>query len=105
LTFDLSGSEGSLSWGLENPERMWVGHRDDPGQIQMRTGGDYPPGHAQGYPDTFKALHRAVYTAIASGEMPAEPDFPTFDDGLEQALVGEAIARSARLGQWATVER
>lgn len=105
LTFDLSGSDGSLNWGLENPERMWIGHRDDPSQILMRTEGDYPPGHAQGYPDTFKALHHAVYTAVASGKAPAVPDFPTFDDGLEQALIGEAIAQSARLEQWATVER
>ena len=56
---------------------------------------DYPGGHAEGFPDTFKQLYRAVYAAVEEGRMPAEPDFPTFADGHEEILLGEAIARSA----------
>ena len=37
--------------------------------------------------------------------MPAEPDFPTFADGHEQILVGDAIARSAMEERWIEVER
>lgn len=105
LSFEVSGAEASLAWGSENPEQLWIGQRDGPNQIELRSRGDYPAGHAQGYPDAFKALFRAVYTAIGSGKVAAAPDYPTFDDGLEQVLVGEAIAESARLEQWATVER
>ncbi len=105
LSFDVSGAEASLAWGSENPEQPWIGQRDAPNQIELRSAGDYPAGHAQAYPDAFKALCRAVYTAIGPGKVPEAPDYPTFDDGLEQVLVGEAIAESARLGQWATVER
>lgn len=102
LAFEVSGSQASLAWGSENPEQLWIGHRDEPNQVQLRSDGDYPAGHAQGYPDAFKALFRSVYTAITSG---GGVDYPTFDDGLEQVLVGEAIATSARLGQWVSVER
>ncbi|BBY29879.1 Gfo/Idh/MocA family protein [Mycolicibacterium sediminis] len=105
LSFDVSGSESSLGWGTEDPERLWIGNRDGPNQIQFRDAGDVPAGHAQGYQDTFKALFRAVYAAIDSGGAPATPDYPTFDDGLEQALVADAIDDSARHGRWATVRR
>ena len=105
LSFEVSGADASLAWSLENPEHLWIGHRDGPNQLQLRDAGDYPAGHAQGYPDTFKALFRATYAAIADGEPPQAPDYPTFIDGLEQVLVGEAIAESARTGQWVSVRR
>ena len=105
LSFEISGADASLAWGLDNPEQLWIGYRDGPNQLQPRDAGDYPAGHAQGYPDTFKALFRAVYSAIESGETSVPQEFPTFADGLEQALVGEAIAESARLGQWISVQR
>lgn len=115
LSFELSGSETSLNWTSETPEELWIGHRDQANQILLRGDAstspranafnDYPAGHAQGYPDAFKAFHRTVYAAVAAGGPPAEPDNPTFDDGVEQALVAEAIAQSARDGRWATVDR
>jgi predicted dehydrogenase len=105
LSFEVSGAGASLAWGLENPEQLWIGHRDGPNQIQLRDAGDYPPGHAQGYPDAFKALFRAVYASVESGRAAETHDYPTFDDGLEQVLVGEAIAESARVGQWVPVRR
>jgi predicted dehydrogenase len=61
-----------------------------------------PAGHNEGFADTFKALHRSVYRAVA-GDGPAEPDYPTFADGHESMLVCEAVARSARQGAWASV--
>jgi predicted dehydrogenase len=112
LSFEVSGADASLAWGLENPEQLWIGLRNAPNQIQLRgtpgaggPPGDYPAGHAQGYPDTFKAMFRAVYAAIEHGKTPETQNYPTFDDGLEQVLVGEAIAESARVGQWVSVQR
>ena len=105
MSFEVSGADASLAWGLENPERLWIGYRDGPNQLQLRDAGDYPAGHAQGYPDAFKAMFRAVYAAIEGGKTPERQDYPTFNDGLEQVLVGEAIAESARVGQWISVQR
>jgi predicted dehydrogenase len=113
-TLELSGSLSSLRWCAEDPEELWIGHRDEPNQRLLRgavpgspvaTAGDYPAGHVQGYPDTFKAMHRTIYRAIAAGGPPVAPDYPTFDDGLEQAVIADAIAASARDGSWAVVAR
>jgi len=64
----------------------------------------YPPGHAEGFPDTFKQLYRAVYRAVEQGGMPDEPDFPTFEAGHRENVIGEAIAQSAREGRWVPIE-
>ena len=105
LAIEISAADASLAWNTENPEQLWIGHRDEPNQIQQRAAGDYPPGHAQGYPDAFKALFRAVYADVEAGKPAAAPDYPTFAHGFEQVLIGEAIAESARLGQWVPVQR
>jgi len=115
LVFELDGAEGSLAWSSERPEELWLGHRDRPNELFLRDPAqldpsaaaftDYPGGHAEGFPDTFKQLYRAVYAAVEEGRMPAEPDFPTFADGHEEILLGEAIARSAAEERWIEVAR
>jgi predicted dehydrogenase len=66
-------------------------------------GPQLPGGHAEGFADTFRELYRAVYAAVADGAPAAQPTYPTFADGHEEALIGAAIARSAREGRWVTV--
>ncbi len=115
LSFQIDGAEGALAWSSEQPEELWLGHRDRANEVLARdpslldgyaaAGTDYPGGHAEGFPDTFKQLYRAVYRAVENGGMPAEPDFPTFADGHEEILLGEAIARSAREERWVEVAR
>jgi predicted dehydrogenase len=113
LSFELDGSDGALAWSSERHEELWLGHRGRPNEILFRDPslmrgplrGDYPGGHAEGFPDTFKQLYRAVYAAVEEGRMPADPPFPTFADGHEEILLGEAIARSAAEERWVEVER
>ena len=67
---------------------------------------NYPGGHAEGFPDSFKQLFRAVYDAVASGgHQSPESDrvYPTFADGHREALVCEAILRSHREQRWVSV--
>jgi len=103
LHWEVDGSSSALAWDSEEPERLWIGHRDRPNELKLRALGDYPPGHAQGFPDTFKALYRAVYSAVAAGGPPDEPDYPTFADGHDEAVIGDAIARSHAEQRWVTV--
>jgi predicted dehydrogenase len=104
LSWEIDGSEAALAWHSEAPEELWIGHRGRPNELLLNERGDYPPGHAEGFPDTFKQLYRAVYRAVANGGPPAEPDYPTFADGHEEALIADAIARSHAEERWVTVD-
>jgi predicted dehydrogenase len=103
LSWEIDGSESALGWHSEAPEELWIGHRGRPNELLLSERGDYPPGHAEGFPDTFKRLYRAVYSAVANGGPPDEPDYPTFADGHEEALIGDAIARSHAEQRWVNV--
>jgi predicted dehydrogenase len=115
LHWEVNGSQASAAWRAERPEELWIGHRDRPSQLLLRDPGQLlphaaghtsmPAGHSEGFGETFRELYRAVYRAVAAGEPPAQPAYPTFADGHEQALVGDAIARSHAEGRWVAVER
>jgi predicted dehydrogenase len=104
LSWEIDGSERALAWHSEAPEELWIGHRERPNELLLREAGDYPPGHAEGFPDTFKHLYRAVYAAVANGGPPDEPDYPTFADGHEEALIADAVARSHAEQRWVAVD-
>jgi predicted dehydrogenase len=115
LSFEVDGAQGAVAWHSERPEELWIGHRERPNELLLRDASlsspaaaartTLPAGHAEGFADTFRELYRAVYAAVAAGGPPPEPDYPTFRDGHEEALIGEAIARSAAEGRWITVDR
>ena len=111
LRFDLAGSRGALAWDSEEPNTLWVGHREranealtrDPALLSERTRpyASFPAGHAEGFPDSFKQLYRAVYGAVCSGV--ACDAIPTFVDGHREVVLCEAILRSHRGHCWVTV--
>jgi predicted dehydrogenase len=115
LSFQVDGSRSALAWMGERPDELWIGHRDEPNQVLLRDPSlltpaaaalaSVPGGHAEGFENTFRELYRAVYRAVAAGGPPDEPDYPTFADGHEETLIGEAIAASARDGRWTDVDR
>jgi predicted dehydrogenase len=113
LAFELDCSAGSVAWNSERNEELFIGRRGRPNELLLKDPTllappaaavtSYPPGHAEGYPDTFKHLYAAVYAAVAEGGMPAEPTFPTFAAGHRANVIGEAIGRSSRDGRWTLV--
>ena len=113
LRFEIAGSKQSLAWSSEQPNELWIGHRDRPNESLLRDPalvGDaarkfihYPGGHNEGFPDTFKQCFRAFYGYIAAGDLRAPPTFPTFADGHREILLCEAILRSHRKGGWVKV--
>jgi predicted dehydrogenase len=114
LEFEIDGSTSAAAWNSERPDDLWMGHRGKPNEllprdpallnVQGRDAAGLPAGHNEGFADTFKALYRAIYRAVA-GNGPSQPDYPTFVDGHDSMLVCEAVARSARQGSWALVDR
>jgi predicted dehydrogenase len=111
--WEIDGARSSLGWQQEQPNSLWVGHRDksnevltkDPGLMHedVRDIASYPGGHAEGYPDTFKQLFKAVYKYIAEGNFNAPPTFPTFVDGYMEIVLCEAIQRSAIEKRWVEI--
>lgn len=113
IRLEAATTEQSLSWDSSTPNRLWVGHRDranetaerDPGLLDegARHTTDYPGGHNEGYPDTFKQLFKAFYGYIAAGDHAAPAPFPTFADGHHCLLLCEAVLRSHRERAWVDV--
>jgi predicted dehydrogenase len=64
---------------------------------------DYPGGHNEGFPDTFKQCFRAFYSYLAAGNWTAPATFPTFEDGHREIVLCEAILKSYQEGRWVTV--
>jgi predicted dehydrogenase len=115
IRFEIAGAGGSLSWNSERPNELWLGHRDkaneillrDPALLQadVRRFANYPGGHNEGYPDTFKQLFRAIYDYIDAGDWQAPRPFPTFQDGHRETVVCEAILASHRQRRWVDVRK
>ncbi|HUS17732.1 MAG TPA: Gfo/Idh/MocA family oxidoreductase [Chloroflexia bacterium] len=113
LCFEIDGAQAALAFDGENPNELWIGHRDRPNEIlikdpallepEARRFAGYPGGHAEGFPDSFKGLYQAVYGYLEAGDFAAAPDFPTFADGHRALLAGAAILRSAREDRWVTI--
>jgi predicted dehydrogenase len=70
-----------------------------------RSAAALPGGHVEGFADTFRALFRAIYEDVGRDRPSERPAYPTFADGHDEMLVGDAVARSARDGQWTPVIR
>jgi predicted dehydrogenase len=115
LQYEIDGSEAAWAWDSEQPDQAWIGHRDRPNEILIRNpalmgpagqaAAALPGGHAEGFFDTFCAHFRAVYTDVVAGAPSSHPGYPTFADGHDEMLVGDAIAESAHAGRWVEVAR
>jgi predicted dehydrogenase len=113
LRFELAGSEQALAWNSEDPDRLWIGHRQQANELLTRDPGlltptaarisQYPGGHNEGFPDTFKQLFRSFYGYLDQGDFTARPPFPTFADGHREILLCEAILASHRRRGWVEV--
>lgn len=112
IRMEIYGTEGSASWASEEPNTIQYGSRDSGNAISHRACpgfaeevapfSDYPPGHAEGFPDTFKMLYRAVYNDIANGRS-KHPLYATAEDGHHEIEVCEAILKSNASKKWVKV--
>jgi predicted dehydrogenase len=112
IRIEIYGSKKSAWWCSEEPEMLHFGNRDGANETAVRatpafgdgaTGFmDYPPGHVEGFPDTFKMNFRAIYAAIA-GTRAAPLRFATAEDGHQEVAVCEAIIKSHQSQAWTRV--
>jgi predicted dehydrogenase len=112
IRVEIYGAKKSAWWCSEAPETLHFGNRDGANETAIRATPafgdgaagftDYPPGHVEGFPDTFKMNFRAIYTAIA-GAAPTPPLYATAADGHQEVAVCEAIVKSHQARAWTDV--
>jgi predicted dehydrogenase len=112
IRFEIYGSKKSAWWCSESPETLHFGNRDAANETVIRAtpvfgagaGGfmDYPAGHIEGFPDTFKMLFRSIYQTIAAGRK-EDGFFATVEDGHQEVAACEAVLRSHRRRGWVNV--
>ncbi|MEM7369689.1 MAG: Gfo/Idh/MocA family oxidoreductase [Bacteroidota bacterium] len=110
LRYEISGAKSSLYWDSERPNEIRIGHRERPNELMIKdpalVGGpvgqyvNYPGGHNEGFPDTFKQCFRAFYDAILNNTPSDEAVYPTFVQGHHEVVLCEAILKSHAEERW-----
>jgi predicted dehydrogenase len=113
IAIEINGSKGSLSFDFEDMNRLKFfdntqpqdrqGFRDilvtQGGGVHPYVGNWWPPGHIIGYEHPFVHTVADFVQAVINGK----PVQPTFEDGLENERVLEAVEESAKTRQWVKV--
>jgi predicted dehydrogenase len=113
IYFEIHGARKSVSWDAEKPDDLWIGKRDGNNEILMRDPAlfhpgsrmliDYPGGHVEGFPDTFKQCFKEIYSYIAQTSKTESYPFPTFRDGLREITLCDTIMDSNEKRKWMKV--
>jgi predicted dehydrogenase len=108
ITLEINGSAGSLAFDFEDMNRLKFYRAGDPADArgfrdilvteatQPYAGAWWPPGHVLGYEHTFVNTFADFIRAVVSGKSVQ----PTFQDGLENQRVLDAIQTSAKTREW-----
>jgi predicted dehydrogenase len=116
LSFEINGSKSSAFWNQEEPEKLWIGHRDKPNELlladpalfteEAKQSIHHPGGHNEGWPDALKNGMLNFYSFIKEGKDPLhdQPNFATFEDGHLSMCITDAILKSNEQQTWVKVE-
>jgi len=113
ITLEINGSKGSLYFDLEDLNRLKCydntapadrqGFSDilvtQPGGVHPYVGQWWPPGHIIGYEHTFVHAIADFVNAVVDGKSVQ----PTFEDGMRNQRVLEAVEESAKTRQWVKI--
>lgn len=116
LSFEIDGRKCSAFWNQEEPEKVWIGHRDKPNEQlladaslfrpEARSAIHHPGGHNEGWPDGLKNMMVHFYTFIRDGKdlNLDKPNFATFEDGHLSMCITDAILESHEQQKWVKVK-
>ncbi len=114
LEYEVSASRAAIQWISESPNELWIGSREKANEVLLRDPSllgpearkfaNYPGGHNEGFPDTFKQVYRAIYEDIRGGGPKASSLYATFADGHRELVLCEAILESNRKQAWVKVK-
>ncbi len=115
LWIEVDGSDGSLAWDQERPDELRIGRRGRPSELLPRDSSllapgvgrfsNLPAGHNEGWADALRNLMAEIYDFVRAGKNPVreQPGFATFQDGLAENELVEAILDSHHRGAWVKV--
>ncbi len=111
FAFEIFGTKSGVAWNQEEPDTLWIGHRNDPNQIIIKDASlfypeaakfaDLPGGHSEGYDDSHKQLFKNFYARVADPSAPI--NYPTFEDGLRGMVLLAKAAESSAKKAWVQV--
>lgn len=114
MVWDVAGSKASAAWDSEDPDHLFIGRRDAANEVLMRdftlmnaTGtaaASLPPGHVEGFADSFFAFFRAVYGDVCAGARGKGSTWATFEDGHYEMRFCDAVVRSNQEGRWVDLD-
>ena len=108
IQIEINGSKGSLVFDLEDMNRLRFYEAGDPADrrgfrdilvtenVHAYAANWWPPGHILGYEHTF--VHTIADFVNAVADKRSVP--PTFEDGLANQIVLDAVQKSAKTRRW-----
>ncbi|NYE06289.1 putative dehydrogenase [Bacillus niacini] len=116
LSFEINGSHSSVFWNQEEPEKLWIGHRDKANEVlladpalfsaEARSAIHHPGGHNEGWPDALKNMMLNFYSFVREGKSlkTDKHKFATFVDGHISMCITDAILESHQQQKWVKVQ-
>jgi predicted dehydrogenase len=111
FAFEIFGTKAGVAWNQEQPDTLWIGHRNEPNETVLKDASlfypeaagfaDLPGGHSEGYDDSHKQIFKRFYAKVADASAPV--DYPTFEDGLRGMILLEKVSESSDKRAWVKV--
>ena len=113
IAYQIDGSSSAVAWDSEQPEQLWIGHRDRPNELLLRNPALMNARRRRGGPAARRSrgglrrhvrrrVHAPSTTTSSRARPSARPRYATFAAGHEEMLIGDAVLESCpdrRLGQ------
>ena len=118
LSIQIDGTTGSIAWGQENPNEMWLRRNGQAHQLYTRDPNATftndsaaaacrtPSGHPEGYLEAFANVYRSGYDAIAEQAAAQSVEttntvYPNVHDGVEgMYFLQQSVTSSQENGAW-----
>jgi predicted dehydrogenase len=116
IEWEIIGQDESISWHGEEPNQLWVGHRNKPNEILIKDPNLMSPnsrgfcafsgGLTEGYGDSWKNIMSRIYNYIRNdgNTKNITPDFPTFEEGYRIMVIIDAILKSVEENRWVDID-